>query len=68
MSSQSLDRPSRRPSIKNPLQGKDPELTTPPPPPKDYAVIQWETAAFYTYEAEIDGQPVPYGEPEPEVK
>ena len=28
------------------------------PAPKDLATIQWETAAFFTYESEIDGRPV----------
>ena len=28
------------------------------PAPKDLATIQWETAAFFTYESEINGRPV----------
>ena len=30
-----------------------------------YCVIQWETAAFYTYDAELNGEPVPFGDPQP---
>jgi len=33
-----------------------------------FASIKWETASFYTYEAEVDGKPVPTGEPLPEVR
>jgi len=36
-------------------------------PTGKYSVIQWETAAFYTYESEINGVPVPFGEPDPPV-
>jgi hypothetical protein len=32
---------------------------------QNYCVIQWETAAFYTYDAELNGQPVPFGDPQP---
>jgi hypothetical protein len=32
-----------------------------------FSFLQWETAAFYTFEAEVDGQPVPFGEPEPPI-
>ena len=36
------------------------------PRPENYQVVQWETASFYTFESEIDGQPVPDGvEPPP---
>ena len=31
--------------------------------PKDYAIIQWETAAFYTFDAEKDGKPLAFGFP-----
>jgi hypothetical protein len=36
-------------------------------PSNEYAVIQWETAAFYTYEAEVDGKPVQSSDPHPPV-
>ena len=36
-------------------------------PTGKYSVIQWETVAFYTYEGEINGVPVPFGEPNPPV-
>jgi len=29
------------------------------------SVIQWETAAFYTFESEVNGQPIKHGDPEP---
>ena len=28
-----------------------------------YAIIQWETAAFYTFDAESGGAPIPFGSP-----
>ena len=28
------------------------------------AIIQWETAAFYTFDAESDGQPIAFGSPD----
>ena len=35
-------------------------------PTDNYCIIQWETAAFYTYESEIGGEPIPVGaEPPP---
>ena len=53
----------------------DPILETEIEPPKnssdilsnEFASIQWETATFYTYDAEVDGKPVPSGEPLPAV-
>ena len=30
------------------------------------SVIQWETATFFTYESEINGLPVPFGDPIPD--
>jgi hypothetical protein len=35
-------------------------------PNEDYCIIQWETAAFFTYESEVGGEPIPIGaEPPP---
>jgi hypothetical protein len=64
-STASLD---RTPGIRNPIQGSELGPPKAVSPLKDYAVIQWETAAFYTYEAEVDGKPVPFGEPQPGVR